>query len=152
MIDGALSWLSSADRELIKSGSAADDHGLMNQSPHNAFMHSMKAPGQENSVALAQRDAFVNTKLALARSLEGKHEHAAALVAFGEAVHPLMDATSPFHLSSDGNPRTWALGESLLGTALGVDHGILEMVVRPTDTQQATAQARIQAAYSSVFH
>lgn len=65
------------------------------------------------------------------------------MFAFGEAIHPLMDATSPYHTDASGQPRTWN-SRDLVGA---VRHGVGEFKTRPSAADLARNRALLEAAY-----
>ena len=127
----------------IQDGSRSVD-SWYNQGSAGSFMHSMKNPFQSGAEAIAERDAFVDSRLADARSFEAAGHHDQALAAFGEAIHPLMDSTSPEHTNGDGSPRTW----NLMGYS-SYQHYKAEG--RPTAAQRDATTKMIKEKYESVF-
>ena len=65
------------------------------------------------------------------------------MFAFGEAIHPLMDGTSPYHTGANGKPKTWESG-NWLGAA---GHGIGEYNTRPSNADMAKNRALLEDAY-----
>jgi len=145
MIDKALPEVRAQDRALIQQGSDYIDR-LRNQGADRAFVHSMRGAAVSEETALAQRNHFIVTTLNEARQLEADGQHDAALVKFGEAVHPEMDRTSPWHVDADGRPRVWM--PASVGAAV---HGVEESRAIPSADEMAAAAARMQAAYKYVF-
>jgi len=86
------------------------------QSAKDANKHAMRQAGQSPKDAKAETQRFINNKLTQAREAQQAGDHAGALRNFGEAVHP-MDASSPMHTNSNGDPKPYygiisALGHS----------------------------------------
>ncbi len=72
--------------------------------------HSMRRPGQSIADAIREREDFIAHNLSLARKfacygdIDSKE---LALHFLGEALHTLMDSSSPMHVDENGNPYTW---------------------------------------------
>lgn len=130
----------------IQAGSRHADR-LRNQLPDRSYIHSMRSSDESSQAAMQERDAFVDGKLAEARGLLGSGDYVGALGAFGEAIHPLMDATSPFHTDASGDPMVWSPGTP--GAIRAHTDG--ENATQPTQAQIDENKRRIQAAYNSVF-
>jgi RHS repeat-associated protein len=129
----------------IQSGSAAAD-GWRNQSNDRSYIHSMRSPDQSPAQAIAERNHYFASTLASARALEAGGDHDGALKLFGQAIHPQMDRTSPWHTDESGNPRVWDIS-----TLDAVAHGRQEEHARPSRAEAAEAETRIQQAYDYVF-
>ena len=86
-----------ASREFDKATQAAKD----------ANKHAMRLAGQSPADAKAETQRFVNDKLSQAGAAQQAGDHAGALKNFGEAVHPIMDSSSPMHTNADGNPKPY---------------------------------------------
>ena len=85
--------------QAIEQGSASVDT-LTNQFPGTAYKHAMRAPGQSIADAQSKMCAFVNSNLAgyLAHVGAGNiREQIMAYRDLGQALHPIMDSTSPAH-------------------------------------------------------
>jgi hypothetical protein len=91
--------------KIVQKGSREFDE--QTQAPALSHLHSMRQKGEEAAVALQKRDKFVEATLKNARSLARRGQCEAALKLLGEALHPLMDASSPPHRDADGNPAVW---------------------------------------------
>lgn len=72
-----------------------------------APLHSMRAPYQSPQQALSIRDGFIQQTLSNAGAAQQAGIHGVAMILLGEAVHPIMDSTSPIHMDSNGNPLPW---------------------------------------------
>jgi len=57
--------------------------------------------------AVQQRNTFIEHGLESAQSSWAGGYHDFALSEFGDAIHPIMDLTSPEHTASNGDPITW---------------------------------------------
>ena len=73
-----------------------------NQGTQYAHIHSMRQVGESQAKAIAKRDAFIAQKLSCARKLRLLGDKLGSLENLGEALHALMDSTSPLHV----NPTT----------------------------------------------
>ena len=102
------------DISTIKAASRAFD--ATTQGVEQAHMHSMTPPGFTPAKAIAKRDRFIEAKLIEARDFEQAGDRTAALRAFGEAIHPIMDSSSPLHVDPQGNPLP---ARSLFGVLVG---------------------------------
>lgn len=83
----------------MEQGSLSVD-ALWNQGPSNAYQHAMRAPYQSIADAQAKMCAFVANNLATYRAHQGSSDPNVqydAYYALGEAMHPIMDSTSPAH-------------------------------------------------------
>jgi hypothetical protein len=99
--------LTAEQRQILKNVSEMQD-GLLNggQSEGKAFEHAMRAPDQSVEDARAAYDDFVSTELDKAYVTQfyfednqpgGDGLKPDALVAFGKALHAILDSTSPAH-------------------------------------------------------
>jgi hypothetical protein len=77
------------------------------QSSDQSYKHSMRPKNQSAADAIRQRDAFIDYMKKKARDAAKNGCREEALRLLGEAMHPLMDATSPLHVDKDGDPRVW---------------------------------------------
>jgi hypothetical protein len=72
--------------------------------------------GESAEEAIAKRDAFEESALALAQSeYQNGAKYGAmdgAMNQFGVAMHPVMDSLSPAHVDDQGNPRPWGGSQS----------------------------------------
>lgn len=76
--------------EILKNASIKVD---ADQSKEGSYKHAMRATGQSKEDAERKMNEFISGKQDVFISKEGNE----ALEALGEAMHPLMDATSPAH-------------------------------------------------------
>jgi RHS repeat-associated protein len=74
------------------------------QSQVNSYQHAMRSPLQSKASAKAEMDKFVREKANAARNLAiiarrecNVEKLKQAIIFFGEAMHPVMDSTSPSH-------------------------------------------------------
>ena len=70
------------------------------QTPEYAYMHSMRAPGQSREDAARKACDFIRQNLQIYRSLKDSgiaKNKRVAYKALGEALHTVMDSTSPSH-------------------------------------------------------
>ena len=85
--------------QYIQDGSASVD-AIWNQFGDTAFEHAMRAPGQSVSDARAKACHFINDHLAAYNQYKydpSPRMQQYALRSLGEALHPIMDSTSPAH-------------------------------------------------------
>ena len=84
--------------QYIKDGSQNVDWHY--QTPEYAYMHSMRAPGQSREDAARKACDFIRQNLQIYRSLKDSgiaKNKRVAYKALGEALHTVMDSTSPSH-------------------------------------------------------
>jgi RHS repeat-associated protein/uncharacterized repeat protein (TIGR01451 family) len=100
LIDFAFPGLSQELIEQIDSGSDAVD-SLANQGSDTAFQHAMRASQQQTvEKARAAACAFISERMAVFNKFKDSASSAERLKAYfalGEALHPVMDYTSPSH-------------------------------------------------------
>src|SRR5437667_4559649 len=63
----------------------------------------------------ASTDAFINNMINLAIDAELSGQHDVALDLLGQAIHPIMDSSSPIHRDENGNPYVWGCGFACWG-------------------------------------
>jgi RHS repeat-associated protein len=125
LIDEAFPLLSEVERKALKLGSR---HVDLDQLPRGAPTHAMRTPGQSAEEARRDMDAFINGRQRDAKKLQAlcgsaqvqataMRYHTSSLMAMGEALHPIMDSTSPthkgFHVWSWGDIRRTLSGSSV---------------------------------------
>lgn len=76
-------------------------------------LHSMLMPFQSQASALQNRDFFVDQQIILGQILYGDGNSDANLH-FAQAAHTMQDATSPAHVDSNGNLKTWYILNGLV--------------------------------------
>lgn len=99
-------------QEAIETGSAIVDWG---QGPSTAYQHETTAPGESIADARRKMCAFISDHLGAYNSLRQNPSPSSQYAAYfnlGEALHPIMDSTSPAHAGWQvwGNPlspRWW---------------------------------------------
>lgn len=99
LINGAFPGLSPNLLAKIRDGSAAVD-ALTNQFGDGSFTHGMRAPGQSIEDARRKACKFIRDNLALYNALKNSpasKNRLSAYYALGQALHPVMDSTSPQH-------------------------------------------------------
>ncbi len=155
ILDAAFPGLSDAQRQLLKDASSNTDfnnrvNGRDPQAPENSFLHAMRGPEQTVEDARALMGGFIadNEKAAAA----AQSAHAAkggqglandALTPLGNALHPVMDSSSPGHAGF----QQWT-GSGLFGQKL-LAHGAKELTI---NTQQLNAaMAACRAEYLKLF-
>jgi RHS repeat-associated protein len=70
-------------------------------------VHSMRAKDQKPEDAISARDTFIKETLEKAKKAANSGECDEAMDLLGQALHPIMDSTSPMHTDSSGNPKVW---------------------------------------------
>jgi hypothetical protein len=78
----------------MEMGSA---HVDKDQSVEGSYKHAMRAPGQSPQEAERLMNNFIDQKVNEYKNLLSQDRTGAAYFALGEAMHPLMDSTSPSH-------------------------------------------------------
>jgi len=74
------------------------------QAPYNAYTHSMRAPTQSAEDAIEARNLFIAGSLGVAGL---RYDHGGDWkTPFAQALHTLMDMTSPKHMEN-GVPIRW---------------------------------------------
>ncbi len=136
------SSLSAGDISAMQAGSKYADRAAT-QGNGSTFVHSMLAPNESAAEMQKDRSAYISGKLRSARALLAADDRTGAMFAFGEAIHPLMDATSPYHTDANGKPRTWDSGN--WGAA--AVHGVGEYNTKPSAADMATNRQLLQDAY-----
>jgi RHS repeat-associated protein len=141
IIDKAFPGLTAEQRQILKDVSASQD-GLMNggQSHALSFEHAMRAPGQTVEEAETQFDNFISAQTVNAYDLQlylsdigaaGDSLKPEALVAFGKALHAIVDSTSPAHEGF----QVWHYWDA-------VGHHFREQSPTPQQMRDAIAAAR----------
>jgi RHS repeat-associated protein len=109
IIDNAFPNLSASQRQILKNVSASQDSILGGgQANGSAFEHAMRSPGQTVEQAQTQYNNFVSSSETEAQNAQMQFWMAdpdnkldnlsdASLEAFGEALHAVLDSTSPAH-------------------------------------------------------
>jgi hypothetical protein len=77
------------------------------QAANKSHMHSMRLKNQTVGKATGLMNQFIADKLNKAREFAQCGNRNAALDLLGEALHPLMDSSSPMHVDADSNPKVW---------------------------------------------
>jgi hypothetical protein len=77
------------------------------QNSNLAYVHSMRKEGQGIIESIILRDVFINKKLQEACKFTKQDDRNAALESLAEAMHTIMDSSSPKHIDQFGNPRIW---------------------------------------------
>lgn len=93
-LDAAFPHLNEEAREAIKRGSQRVDK---DQSIKSSFQHAMRAPGQSVDDAREKTEKFVSEKFGVYHHEMESGKTKEAYEALGEAMHPVMDSTSPAH-------------------------------------------------------
>jgi RHS repeat-associated protein len=135
--------------QALENGSASVD-ALWNQGASTAYEHAMRAPGQSVADAQGKMCSFVQQHLATFNSLAGSQNPAdiyAAYYALGQALHPIMDSTSPAHAGWQvwQTPWPWNWGEL---PAHGDGPNSMENMAHLTQALLNQTVSRMQAAMS----
>ncbi|WP_200957071.1 RHS repeat-associated core domain-containing protein [Rhizobacter sp. Root1238] len=99
IIDAAFPGLSPLLLAKIKGGSEAVD-GLANQLGDGSYMHAMRGPGESIENARGRACEFIRRNLATYNALKDSavaKNRLSAYYSLGQALHPIMDSTSPQH-------------------------------------------------------
>jgi len=81
-------------RALMQMGSVHVDE---DQSTESSYKHAMRVPGQSVEDAQKAMNKFIDEKIQQYKKLLAQGDEKGAYFALGEAMHPLMDSTSPTH-------------------------------------------------------
>jgi RHS repeat-associated protein len=143
--------LAFADVRILMQSSRAFDIRTTND-PTLSYMHSMRTVGQAAGEAIVARDNFIDGRIALARSQAQQGDREAALNTLGEALHPIMDASSPQHTDREGSPRVWEGPWSLKAFGHSPFEGICCETARDLTLPILEQQFRVlNGAYNKVF-
>ena len=131
--------------QYIEEGSASVD-GIANQFGDSSYMHAMRAPGQTATDAKAKACRFIKDHLAIYNRYKSDpfpRMQQYAFQALGEAMHPVMDSTSPVHSG-------WQVWDPLHNPSQIFQHGDMlgsgEMLGDLTDSLLQQTLQRMQAA------
>jgi len=86
---------------------ASRDFDKRTQSSDLSFMHSMRSPGQSIADSIRATGQFINSTLGDACNANKIGNRMLALKLLGEAMHPIMDYSSPMHTDKSGSPKEW---------------------------------------------
>jgi hypothetical protein len=86
---------------------ASRDFDEAHQGVEDSYMHAMREYGQSPEEAALYTDLFIQGRIEVARQYAKAGNRRCALVALGEAMHPVMDASSPMHRTPEGRPKIW---------------------------------------------
>ncbi len=118
--------------DVLKQASVKVDE---DQSIEGSYKHEMRSPGETVEDAESKMNEFISNEQNIFITGEGD----AALEALGEAMHPLMDATSPSHEGF----QEWGGLNSATNLINGGVHVMKESIISDK-TLQATAQKILQ--------
>ena len=153
IIDKAFPNLTPAQRQILKNVSADQDSILLGgQGNDLSFQHAMRGPDQTVEQAQAQYNDFVSGEESAAQSAQlqfwmadpdNKLDDlsAASLEAFGQALHAILDSTSPAHAGF----QKW----DWRNPALVWRHHNAESTITPQQMQNAINAAR--NAYNATY-
>ena len=106
----------------LKRGSANVDK---DQSLESSYKHAMSSPYYDKEHAEKYMNNFIEKKMNEYKTLMSQGNEEAAYFVLGEAMHPIMDSTSPSHTGFQewrGLDGTIELGE-------GISHGLQESII-----------------------
>jgi RHS repeat-associated protein len=86
---------------------ASRDFDSSHQSAADSYMHAMRESGQSAADAIQLTNNFIADRISAARQYAQAGNRQCALEALGQAMHPVMDASSPMHRTPDGQPKVW---------------------------------------------
>ena len=129
--------LDSRQIKILQSASAYVDKG---QSREGSYKHAMRSPGQSAEEAKQLMNEFMDKKLNEFMTKDGDE----ALSAIGEALHTIMDSTSPVHEGF----QVWLGVDTPLGLAVGVWHYIQERSI--SDEKLVETEEKIRQFYIDV--
>ena len=132
--------------DLLKSTGRAFDRRT--QGVEDTHKHSMCRVGQNPKEALRERDDFIAQTLGKARQL-ARGDRDAALKLLAEALHPIMDSSSPLHTDVNGNPKEWAWYKAY-GHSPNESIGS-ETAKDLTPAILSSQKVRLNAAFNAVF-
>jgi len=110
MIQAALGPCGVGQDWIARIQKSSRDFDKSHQAPSQSYMHSMRDgtnPSQSAEDAINLRNQFIVDRMVAAQNAWGKGQTNNALSDFGEAIHPVMDSTSPAHTDNQGNPLPW---------------------------------------------
>lgn len=141
--------LTQSEIDLLKT--AGREFDKKTQGVQDTHKHSMRRVGQDSKDAIKDRDTFISETLEKARKLAHGEcpDRDAALKLLAEALHPIMDSSSPLHTDDQGNPKEWAWYK-----AKGHSPNDSVGAERVQDLTQAIVRSqkeRLNAAYDKVF-
>jgi RHS repeat-associated protein len=114
LIWNALKGCGVSNEDIWQIQEESDFADLIWQLPGDAYKHSMKAPWQSSADAIQQSDSWVQDNLNSAASMYQTYGDTASVsnptstwtTPFGDALHTIMDSTSPMHRQK-GQPLNW---------------------------------------------
>ncbi len=77
------------------------------QSASDSHMHSMRESSKSVEEAISARDDFINLRINAARAAALYGDLEGALDLLAQALHPVMDYSSPMHTDLNGTPKIW---------------------------------------------
>lgn len=141
--------LTQMEIDLLKSTGRAFDRRT--QGVQDTHKHSMRRVGQDPEEAIRERENFISQTLRNARQLARGDcpNRDAALKLLAEALHPIMDSSSPLHTDANGYPKEWAWYK-IRGHSANEKIGS-ETVRDLTPAILSSQKARLNAAFDAVF-
>jgi RHS repeat-associated protein len=95
-----------SDIAALQADSRAFDSSTQGIAWANA--HAMAMPGQSSADAIAATHAFESQMIAAAQAAAAAGDRQSALQYLAQAMHPMMDSSSPAHTDDNGNPITYS--------------------------------------------
>jgi hypothetical protein len=125
IIDSAFSDFSKTIIKYIKKGSA-DADSAQNQDLNHSYMHAMRCPGQTIAEAQMKTEKFIDKQFAKYENKLKQSKIQEAYEALGEAMHPVMDSTSPSHEGF----QEWKGTKGFNNKIAGLEHWQVEQSIK----------------------
>jgi RHS repeat-associated protein len=146
------SRLTAADIRILQQSGRVFDIDNQGFGPNDAPKHSMRAEGQSPEQAITAHNIFIEQTIVEAQQLNQAGSTRGALIVLGEALHPIMDSSSPLHTTPDGQPRLWSITEMFKYPLHSPNEIVGGETVRDLTPQILEQQRRaLNAAYDRVF-
>jgi len=136
MIQNALGPCAVSQEYIAKIQKASRDFDESSQDPSMSYAHSMSngkqvnpngTVGQSAGEALTKRNQFIVDHITAAQTAWRRGQTNNALADFGEAIHPVMDSTSPWHTDAQGNPIPWCGTAGCKGSWNNLGHSAFDI-------------------------
>jgi hypothetical protein len=127
------------------------------QTPGGSPKHAMAIPGTSPEDAIAATQSFIQRQIKAARFAACRGARESALFLLGQALHAIMDSSSPAHTDASGNEIEWDPTHHPLRAA---QHSPFDLPFLSPGLETAGAispaifesqRARMLAAYDDVF-
>ncbi len=137
-----------SDIDAMKKGSRNFDRKTA-MSKDWSHAHSMARKGESAAAAIKKRDDFINDSLKKAKDAADCGKRDEALDLLSQALHAIMDSSSPMHIDANGNPQVfnpWAPWGHSPNDSIGK-----ETSKDITDAIYKSQDQKISDAYQKVF-